>query len=221
MLGKYLFFLFSLPKTIWVNFRFLQFRDAIHLPLFVGADTHIGPMKGTIVFETKLSPFIVKFSWSGTNSRMVERKSFLSVGKKGRLIFKGKSIFGRGCSLIVDYGEMSVGNQFFCNRNCSFSCNDCVSISDDVMFGWNIEVLDSDNHEVIYDNNFEHKSHKPIFVGNHVWVAAYCHLLKGSRIADGSVVGYNSMVTKSFDEECILLGGSPANVLKKGINWIR
>ena len=49
-----------------------------------------------------------------------------------------------GVSLILDLGALEIGDNFFCNKNCTISCNDKITIGDNVLFGWNVEVLDSD-----------------------------------------------------------------------------
>lgn len=211
----------GIPKTVYFNFRFLPFRQAVRFPVFIGHDTKIGKIQGKILFETKVTPLMVLFSWGGTPCRTVERKSYISVGKAGRLIFKGRCYFSKGVSLTADLGTMTVGDGFFCNRNCGFSCNDSITIGNDVMLGWNVEMLDSDNHHILYLGEEERSMFGKIHIGDHVWIAAYSHLLKGSGLPNGTVVAYRSLVTKAFDEERCLIGGSPAKVMRKNISWKR
>ena len=82
-------------------------------------------------------------------------------------------------------------------------------------------MLDSDNHKVIHKNQKSVCDRGSIRVGNHVWVAAFSHILKNSAIPDGSVVAYRSLVTKRFDGEKLLIGGSPARVIEEDIEWER
>ena len=81
------------------------------------------------------------------------------------------------------------------------------------------ELLDSDNHKVIHQNKPEARNHGPIKIGNHVWVAAFSHILKNSTIPDGSIVAYHSVVTRQFEGEKLLLGGFPAKVIEEQIEW--
>ena len=110
---------------------------------------------------------------------------------------------------------------FFCNKNCAISCNDKITIGDNALFGWNVEWLDSDNHRLIHKNNQKISDRGEIKIGNCVWVAAFSHILKNSAIPDGSVVAYRSLVTKRFDGEKLLIGGSPARVIEEDIEWER
>ena len=43
--------------------------------------------------------------------------------------------------------------------------------------------------------------------------------MKGSHIADGSIVGYRSLVTSKFTEQNILIAGNPARFVQSNINW--
>nr|HQE12748.1 hypothetical protein [Flavipsychrobacter sp.] len=58
-------------------------------------------------------------------------------------------------------------------------------------------------------------------IGNHIWIASHVSILKGVHIADNTVVATRAVVTKSFIEKNILIGGMPAKKLKENINWDR
>jgi len=44
----------SLPKSIWVNFRYLPFRQAIKLPILVAYDVRFSAHMGEAVREPKV-----------------------------------------------------------------------------------------------------------------------------------------------------------------------
>ena len=46
-------------------------------------------------------------------------------------------------------------------------------------------------------------------------------IFKGAVIPDGSVVGAGSLVNKKFEEENILIAGSPAKKIRSDIEWRR
>jgi acetyltransferase-like isoleucine patch superfamily enzyme len=97
-----------------------------------------------------------------------------------------------------------------------------ITIGSDCMFAYDIDIRTGDSHSIISQDNNERINYaKNVTIGNHVWVAAHSILLKGSAIADNSVVATGSIVTKEFHEEGILIGGNPAKRLKQGITWSR
>ena len=44
---------------------------------------------------------------------------------------------------------------------------------------------------------------------------------KNVKIADNSIVGWGSIVTKEFNEPNVIIAGIPAKIVKRGINWDR
>ena len=211
----------SLPITIYVNFHCLPFKTALKLPIFVGYKTHIDKLSRNIRFGCVPTTFMVRIGWGGTEGREVGKKNYLLLNDCATIQFNGRCTMSSGVSLILDLGALEVGDNFFCNKNCTISCNDKITIGDNVLFGWNVEVLDSDNHKVIHKNQKSVCDRGSIRVGNHVWVAAFSHILKNSVIPDGSIVAYHSLVTKKFEGEKLLLGGCPAKVVEEEIEWER
>lgn len=211
----------SLPITIYVNFRCLPLKTALKLPIFVGYKTHIDKLSRNIRFGCVPTTFMVRIGWGGTEGREAGKKNYLLLNDGATIQFNGRCTMSSGVSLILDLGALEVGDNFFCNKNCTISCNDKITIGDNVLFGWNVEVLDSDNHKVIHKNQEKVCGCGPIRIGDHVWVAAFSHILKNSVIPDGSIVAYHSLVTKQFEGEKLLLGGCPVKVIEEEIEWER
>ena len=211
----------SLPITIYVNFHCLPFKTAMKLPIFVGCRTRIDQLRGRITFGCTPTTFMVRIGWGGTEARETGKRNFLHLNENASIQFNGRCTMSSGISLVLDLGKLEIGENFYCNKNCTISCNDHIVIGDNALFGWNVELLDSDNHKVIHRNKPEANNHGPIQIGNHVWIAAFSHILKNSTIPDGSIVAYHSIVTKGFEGEKLLLGGFPAKVIEEQIEWER
>ena len=97
-----------------------------------------------------------------------------------------------------------------------------LSIGKDCMFSYDIDVRTGDSHSVIEDSENKRTNYaENISFGDHVWVASHCVILKGARIGSNSIIGTRCVVTKPFPQEGVVLGGNPAKVIKKGINWKR
>jgi acetyltransferase-like isoleucine patch superfamily enzyme len=58
-------------------------------------------------------------------------------------------------------------------------------------------------------------------IGDHVWIGAHCSILKGVSLDAHTVVATRSTVTRSFSATNVLVGGSPAKILKERITWSR
>ena len=58
-----------------------------------------------------------------------------------------------------------------------------------------------------------------VIIGNNVWIMSRCIILKGSYIPDGCAVAASSLVNKKFEEENVLLLGTPAKIFRRNIRW--
>lgn len=90
------------------------------------------------------------------------------------------------------------------------------------MLSWNIHIFASDSH-TIYDAKTKKLLNwgKEIIIGDNVWVAMDCTVLKNSLIAKNCVVGASAVVAGKFAEENCVIAGNPAKVVKRGVAWDR
>jgi len=56
-------------------------------------------------------------------------------------------------------------------------------------------------------------------ISNNVWICNKAIILKGSQINSHSIIASGAIVTDQFDESNVIIGGSPARILKHQIFW--
>ena len=209
-------YILSIPKTVYFNFRCLPFNVAMLLPIFVYHNVRLCELhKGIIKIDAPVKRFMIKYGMGGVNGIHSHRSQLWL--QKGTISFRGTASFAEGCS-IRNNGELVFGNNFGAGKNCFISCSKKVVFGDDILMAWNGVVRDSDGHTVFYEG-VPQESFKSVIIGNHVWLAAETHVLKGVRIGNNCIVAYRSLVTKPFEEDGILIGGSPARKIKESVNW--
>ena len=97
-----------------------------------------------------------------------------------------------------------------------------LTIGQDCMFSYDIDVRTGDSHSVIVSEENKRTNYaENISFGDHVWVASHCVILKGSIIGSNSIIGTRSVVTKPFPQDGVVVAGNPAKIIKEGINWKR
>jgi acetyltransferase-like isoleucine patch superfamily enzyme len=97
-----------------------------------------------------------------------------------------------------------------------------IHIGDDCMIASGCELRTSDMHPIYSINSgLRINLAKDIFIGNHVWLAKYVVINKGSYIANNICIGLGAIVTSKFEEENVILAGIPAKVIKKNVIWGR
>ncbi|OBZ96649.1 hypothetical protein ADU59_02540 [Pararhizobium polonicum] len=97
-----------------------------------------------------------------------------------------------------------------------------VTIGRWCMFSRGIEVRTSDSHSLIRKRDGRRLNRAaPVVVGDHVWVGLGSILNKGTVIPEDCIVGAKSFVNKAFSESGVVLAGTPATVVKRGVTWSR
>lgn len=96
-----------------------------------------------------------------------------------------------------------------------------IEIGAGCMFAHNIQVRVGDSHSIFLEETQERINFaRDISIGDHVWLAENVVVLKGVRVGGNSIVGIGSIVTKDLPANS-LAAGTPAKVIKTGVNWRR
>ena len=86
-----------------------------------------------------------------------------------------------------------------------------VFISDLNHGSYNGDEKDSNPNEIAKERTL---IAKPIIIGKNVWIGELCSVLPGVKIGENSIIGANSVVTKSIPANSIAVG-NPAKVIKQ------
>ena len=214
----------SIPKTIYFNFRILPFKDAIKIPFVVSKNIRLeGLCKDNFLYRggVQLKSFSMRIGFGESkNARRESPKGLISIKNGGKIIVGNGLGLSQGCILIANNAAIKLGNNFRCSYSTTIDCyGENIVIGDDVVCGWNVTIRNGDGHRII-ENGSEKPITKEITIGNHVWVCANSTLLKGVELGCNSVVAYGSLVVKAIKNDGVLYGGIPAEIIKKGINWL-
>lgn len=119
--------------------------------------------------------------------------------------------------------EIHIGNDTTVSGKTSLSVIEgtTITIGDDCMFSKDISLATGDSHSIVDLEGTRINPSADITVGNHVWVGAHVTMLKGAQVNSHSVIGMRSLVNKPFSDQNVILAGSPAKIVKSGIDWDR
>ena len=150
----------------------------------------------------------------------IKRCTINFYGNNNKVYFD-ENIYGKFCfNLNLDNNNIYLGKRVETIHFSATLHGDKLTVGDNCMFSNNITCW-TDGHSVIDNATKEllNKPHHEITIGNHVWIGANVTLLKKTKIPSNSIVAHSSVVTKTFEEENIILAGNPARIVKTGINW--
>lgn len=137
---------------------------------------------------------------------------------EGKLVVKGRLYIGRGCRMEIGRDAVAEfgGGQF--GPNSRIVIMNGLRVGARFGMSWNCELVDSNFHQIAYPGR-ETKSDPCIVFGDDVWLGYHVKVMPGVRLARNTVVAAHAVVTKSCDEEHVLLGGFPAKVLQRGVSF--
>lgn len=140
----------------------------------------------------------------------------IKIEQRNKII---KRLFGKtGKNFIIespfrcDYGyNISIGENFYANYNCTII--DCakVTIGDNAFIGPNVSLFTAGHpvHPDVRNTQLEYAI--PIFIGNNVWLGGGAIVNPGVTIGDNTVIGSGSVVTKDIPAN-VIAAGNPCSV---------
>lgn len=134
------------------------------------------------------------------------RDAKLYINDSGRLyIDKNSQLKNRGLYIVVS-NSYKKRNKLVIGKN--------VFIAKDAI------IRTSDGHTLVDPvTGLATNEPQDIIIGNNVWIASRCIILKGSYIPDNSMVAAGSLVNKKFKDTNIMLAGTPARIIRQNIIW--
>ena len=150
-------------------------------------------------------------------------------------------VFGGGNSIYINIGadikntsilmstpvnnrRVNIGKNFCCNGAMLTlpESGNRIEIGDNCMFSFGIQLRTEDGH-ALYDVTTKQLINKggSCIIGNHVWVCCNVLFMKNTFLNDNSIAAAGALITKKFTETNVIVGGSPAKVIKTNVNWDR
>lgn len=132
---------------------------------------------------------------------------FISSASRNCRISIGHDFYARRrCSLVVEGGELAIGDNVFMNNSCSINCISRIIIGSDCLFGEGVRIYDHDHDfsgdGLIKDGGFRCSE---VRIGNNVWLGSNVVVLRGSVIGDNVVVGANTVIRGRVPDNVIVV----------------
>jgi len=205
---------FNLLKTVYVNFAFLPFKQAIRLPIFVYGKVKVYRHSGKIVIEDRIRQGMIHLGVN-TDAFSASKGSAL-INITGKLIFKGDASFSVDYVLNI-YGECVIGKYGVFGNGVKICCWNKITIGKSCRLAFESQLFDTNFH---YIRNVEtgrvDKRDGTVVLGDYCWIGNRTTIVKGTQLPDFSMVSGNSVVNKNFVECNVkypFLAGAPAKII--------
>lgn len=153
----------------------------------------------------------------------------LGMKNKNQIVL-GKNVGISGWLTVLNNGKITIGDYSIIGRNTVIQAWNTVEIGSYTMISPNVWIQDNNSHSIYAQDRLidflgsrdfnqvgidnTNTVHKPIKIGNHVWIGRGAMILKGVTIKDKSVVAAGAIVTHDVPED-VIVAGNPAKVVKK------
>ena len=215
-------------KFLFIKFKFKKNRTKIRNNNIYVIDKNGKKKKFFFVFGLKVH-------FEGENSSVILhspickfKNSKISIGSNSSVEIKSSSQMVRKLNIEATADNVScfIDEELSCFNGLTILLhkenNLKVTMGKNCMVGSNVSIRTTDAHTIADKNTKQILNYgKDVIIGNHVWLARDVSVMKGVKIADNSVVGAYSVVTKSLEEENALYVGIPAKKIKSEIEWYR
>lgn len=154
-------------------------------------------------------------------ARLIRRPLYLR-GRRSLHIGKNLTI-GHACRFDLNGKKKTL----YIGENCEFGDNTHIVANEKVIIGNNVliasKVFISDTNHGSYKGikqdspsihpNKRDLTYSQVTIGDNVWIGENVVILPGVSIGDGCVIGANSVISKSIEENCIVIGTN--NIIKR------
>jgi acetyltransferase-like isoleucine patch superfamily enzyme len=123
----------------------------------------------------------------------------------------------RSQSLQTFNSKIIIGNNVTSTGDLQIAAQSLITIEDDVMFASNIHINDALHGSENANEPYKYQKISriaPILIKRGCWIGQNVVILPGVTIGELSIIGANSVVTKSIPDRCIAVG-NPAKIIRR------
>lgn len=201
--------------------RFIRFLMTVYCKIKFGKENSLlntGTLwRSDIVCDGKGNSIIIRKAAMLTNCRFIIRGN-------NNLIEIGEGVRAISAEFYIedDNNKITIGERTQLSGSAQLSCIEgtVIDVGKDCLFSSQIVFRTGDSHSVTDLEGNRINQSKNIVINDHVWIGNRAVIGKGVEVGKNCIVAANAVVTNSFKESNVVIGGVPARIIKKDINWL-
>ena len=136
--------IFNFIKSLYFNFRYLPFKQAVYMPVWITTNFHVhGLKRGQLILHQPYRKSV--FLGDCGSPGLQEMKGGLYFTHNTKLILHGFTVISQGSVLRMDEGaSIELGKDFYCNKNCYFRASKNIAFGDVIVVAVKNVVPSSD-----------------------------------------------------------------------------
>lgn len=207
----------SIIQSIFFNFHYLPFKQAIKLPILLYKPQFVN-LKGQVIISTPT----VKTGMIRLGVKMVPiypNNGIIFENNGGILIFKGSCVIGNNSAISIGKkARVEIGKEFVASTSLKIISGHLIRFGQKVCIGWECTFMDTDFHTMKKINGGYTRGYAPIIIGNNNWFGTKCHILKRTETPDYCTISATTLLNKKYNyPPYTVLGGNPASEVANGV----
>ncbi len=208
----------SLPFSLFFNFYYLSFKQAIRLPILLYKPRFYA-LSGQVQIEGKLSYGMIRLGFMSVP--LYPNAGIVWENKGGTVIFKGRCGIGNNSSLSIgNNAVLEIGHDFSASSTLRLVCNHSVVMEQAVHIGWECLIMDTSFHRLKNrEGGYYNKGFAPVKIGENNWISTRCIILQGTRTPSYCTFAAGSILRKNYEHypSYSLFAGHPLEVKAEGV----
>lgn len=204
----------SILPTIYFNFHYLPFNQAIKLPILLYKPKLL-KMKGNIKIEKcKIKFGMIRLGFPTVS--LYPNTGITYENHGGTIVFNGKCAIGNnsaisiGTKAIVEFGE-----NFKSTTTLKLTSYDKIIFGNRVRLGWDTLVMDTDFHKLTKLSGGYSHGHAPVIIGSNNWFGNGCRIMKRTSTPDYCVVQGGTILSGPVSAPSYSVVGNDSHVVVK------
>jgi len=148
-------------------------------------------------------------------------KVYIAVNEQSRIVICGMKVVSTARILCHHNSYIQIGKNCGATKNLYILVNhgSILQIGEDCAIANDVTILSGDSHPVFQiDCPQKYEAKSVVTIDDHVWLGKGCVVLGDSFVGESSIVAPNSVIGKSYPNNCLLMG-YPARVIKQNIAY--
>lgn len=207
----------NILSSIYFNFHYLPFKQAIHLPILFYKPT-FAKLKGKVIIDCD-SVKMGMIQLGLMQCVLFPNNGFVFENNGGTIVFKGKTIIGNGSAISIgSKGYLEIGQNFRASTQFRCTAYHKIVIGERCRFGWDCIIMDTDFHKLTKVSGGYSKGYGAIKIGSNNWFGTRCFVLKKTETSDYCVVSGGTRISGKFifEKPSIIGSTSKVELLKEG-----
>ena len=187
----------SILQSIYFNFHYLSFAQAIHLPILLYKPKFLA-LKGRVEITGELKFGMIKLGFPEVS--IYPNTGIMIENHGGTIVFQGSCSIGNNSSISVgERGKCVFGTRMQATTTFRLACYHSIIIGDNCSFGWDCLVMDTDFHRLTKPDRGYSKGYGPVKIGANNWFGTGCLIMKRTETPDFCTISARTVLTGGID----------------------